>query len=58
MKGAVNMLIDISAAHAPVLTDQAARCRRLAYSVNDRDAGKVLRSMADGYERNAEAIGR
>jgi PAS domain S-box-containing protein len=57
MTGAVNMLVDISAEQAPLLAAQAKRCRRLAYSVNDQQAGRVLRSMADGYERNSDALG-
>lgn len=56
LTGAVNMLIDISARHSAELADQASRCRRLAYSVNDEAAGGALRAMADGYERNAAAI--
>jgi PAS domain S-box-containing protein len=54
--GAVNMLIDISTSQMPLLAEQAKRCRRLAYSVNDRAAGDVLRTMAEGYERNAAAL--
>lgn len=57
MTGAVNMLIDISANHAPELADQAIRCRRLALAVTDRAAGETLRAMAEGYERNAAALG-
>lgn len=56
MTGAVNMLIDISAEQAPELAGQASRCRRLAASVNDREAREVLRAMAEGYERNAAAL--
>ena len=57
MSGAVNMLVDISAEQMPLLAEQAKRCRRLAYSVNDRSAGEVLSAMADGYERNSAALG-
>ncbi len=57
MTGAVNMLVDISTHHALELAGQAARCRRLAYSVNDAAAGDVLRTMAEGYDRNAAALG-
>jgi PAS domain S-box-containing protein len=54
--GAVNMLVDISARHSAELADQASRCRRLAFSVNDEAASRALRSMAEGYDRNAAAI--
>ena len=33
--------------------DQAARCRRLAYSVSDRQAADQLLQLAADYERNA-----
>lgn len=57
LTGAVNMLVDISGAHGPELASQADRCRRLAGSVTDRAASGVLLAMADGYDRNAEALG-
>lgn len=56
LTGAVNMLVDISAEQAGALTDQAARCRRLARATNDRSASDILRAMASGYERTADAL--
>lgn len=56
MKGAVNMLIDISEQQVGALTDQAARCRRLARATNDTSASNILRSMAESYEKTADAL--
>ncbi len=56
LTGAVNMLIDISAEQASELGAQASRCRRLSLAVSDRHASSILRTMADGYARNAEAL--
>ena len=56
MTGAVNMLIDVSADQAEALQDQARRCERLAKSIEDSRANKILRQMADGYRRNAMAL--
>ncbi|MFN2474566.1 MAG: hypothetical protein ABR588_11700 [Sphingomicrobium sp.] len=56
MTGAVNMLIDVSAEQAPVLAQQAARCRRLGKAICDPQTADLLGQMADGYERNAEAL--
>ena len=39
--------------HRQQCLDQAARCRRLAYSISDRDASTELLSLAAEYERNA-----
>lgn len=54
--GAINMLIDVSPEQAGHLADQAARCRRLAGSISDRYTAQILNHMADGYDRNAEAL--
>jgi hypothetical protein len=39
--------------HRQQCLDQAARCRRLAYAVTDRQASDQLLAMAADYERNA-----
>ena len=56
LKGAVNMLIDVTEEQADALREQAAHCRHLADSTYDRSTGAVLREMADGFERTAESI--
>lgn len=56
LTGAVNILIDVSASQAAELREQADRCRRLARSVNDSEASRVLTDMADGYDRTAETL--
>jgi hypothetical protein len=40
------------------LTDQAARCRRLASATHDREAARMLAAMASDYERAADALKR
>jgi hypothetical protein len=42
--------------HRQQCLDQAARCRRLAYSINDRPAADALLAMAAEYERSAWAL--
>lgn len=56
LTGAVNLLVDVTAAHGRELRVQAERCRRLAKSVNDRQASRVLDDMAIGYERTAASL--
>jgi PAS domain-containing protein len=56
MTGAVNMLIDVTAEQGAELRSQAERCRRLAKSVTDSDASRVLDDMAIGYERSAASL--
>jgi hypothetical protein len=56
LKGAINMLIDISEEQAETLKEQAARCRRLANSTEDLSAREILRSMAAGYDRSAQSL--
>ncbi|HET9353460.1 MAG TPA: hypothetical protein VFO32_05645 [Sphingomicrobium sp.] len=41
------------AIHRQQCLDQAARCRRLAYSISDRQASDALLALAADYERNA-----
>ena len=55
-KGAVNMLMDVSTEHGRMLRSQADRCRRLARSVTDGRASRVLDDMAIGYEQTAASI--
>ena len=40
------------------LASQAARCRRLAAAISDRETCDLLNRMAEGYERNAAALRR
>ena len=39
--------------HRQQCLEQAARCRRLAYSISDRQAADQLLALAADYERNA-----
>ena len=39
--------------HRQQCLDQAARCRRLAYSISDRETSTQLLSLAAEYERSA-----
>lgn len=56
LTGAVNLLIDVTAAQGRELRTQADRCRRLANSVTDAKASRVLDDMAIGYERTAASL--
>ena len=56
LKGAVNLLIDVSEEQAVTLSVQAKRCQRLATVISDRHTAELLRGMAKGYERNAAAL--
>lgn len=56
LKGAVNLLIDVSDAQAEALADQAQRCRRLANSTGDRSVGDMLSQMAENYDRTVGAL--
>jgi len=56
MTGAVNMLIDVSDEQSDALTAQASRCRRLARATLDREASRILGSMASGYETTAASL--
>ena len=56
MTGAVNLLIDVTAVQARELRQQSERCRRLARSVTDRRASRVLDDMAIGYEESAASL--
>ena len=54
--GAVNLLIDISSEQVTALSEQAARCRRLAGATHDRGASQVLGRMADTYEETIATL--
>jgi len=41
------------AVHRQQCLDQASRCRRLAYSISDREASDALLALAADYERSA-----
>lgn len=56
LKGAVNMLMDVSSVHGRQLRSQADRCRRLARGVTDAKASRVLDDMAIGYEQTAASL--
>ncbi len=56
LTGAVNMLIDVSDEQVEALKVQASRCRRLARATTDRDALRILESMARGYEDTAASL--
>ena len=58
LKGAVNMLIDVSDEQSHALHDQAERCRRLADATYDRQTSKVLGDMADDFDRTADDLCR
>jgi PAS domain S-box-containing protein len=56
LKGAVNMLIDVTEEQSHILQEQADRCRRLALATYDRATSKVLGDMADGFARTADDL--
>jgi PAS domain S-box-containing protein len=56
LKGAVNLLLDVSGEQASLLADQASRCRRLATATVDRRAASILAAMAAGFDDNARAL--
>lgn len=56
LKGAVNMLIDVSDQQCSALSEQANRCRRLARSTLDAEASRILGSMARGYDDTAASL--
>ena len=56
LTGAVNLLVDVTAEQGRELRAQADRCRRLAKSVTDGQASRVLDDMAIGYERSAASL--
>jgi PAS domain S-box-containing protein len=58
LKGAVNMLIDVSEEQSRALRAQADHCRRLAEATFDAKTSRVLGDMAAGFERTADQLGK
>jgi len=58
LTGAVNLLVDVSEEQADALTDQAARCHRLAQATHDRGASRMLEQMACDCSLTAASLGR
>ncbi len=56
LTGALNILIDVSDEQSEALGAQASRCRRLARATLDREASRILGSMARGYENTAASL--
>lgn len=56
LTGAVNLLIDVSEEQAGALTDQAARCHRLAQATHDRGVSRMLEQMACDYGETAASL--
>ena len=56
LKGAVNMLVDVTDEQGEALHEQAERCRRLAEATYDRETSKVLGDMAAGFDKTAEKL--
>jgi PAS domain S-box-containing protein len=53
LKGAVNILIDVSEEQARALNAQADHCRRLADATFDAKTSRVLKDMASGLSKTA-----
>jgi PAS domain S-box-containing protein len=58
LKGAVNMLLDVSSEQTRALRAQAEHCRRLADATFDPTTTRVLGDMADGFDRIADQLTR
>jgi PAS domain-containing protein len=58
LTGAINLLIDVSEEQAGALSDQAARCHRLAQATHDRGAWRMLEQMACEYAHTAASLGK
>lgn len=56
LRGAVNMLIDVTEEQSEALYEQAERCRRLADAIYDRNTTAVLARMAIGFDRTAAGL--
>lgn len=56
LTGAVNLLIDVTDEQASALSEQAARCRRLASATLDQDVSRTLAEMANAYAATAAAL--
>jgi hypothetical protein len=53
LTGAINMLVDVTDEQTHTLAEQAARCRRLADAMFDRNTSVVLNRMAEQFDRTA-----
>ena len=58
LRGAVNMLIDVSDEQSDSLHQQADRCRRLASATYDRATSEVLDAMAEGFDKTADGLAK
>jgi PAS domain S-box-containing protein len=56
LRGAVNMLIDVTDEQIRELAAQAERCTRLATSVTDHRAARILTDMAASYSATIETL--
>lgn len=56
LRGAVNMLIDVTDEQASALSDQAARCRRLSRATHDPGAAEILADMAKEFDATAMTL--
>jgi PAS domain S-box-containing protein len=56
LRGAVNMLIDVTEEQSEALHEQAVRCRRLAEAIYDRNTTAVLGTMAVEFDRSAARL--
>jgi len=57
LAGAVNLVLDLTRQRTPAyLLDQAARCRRLAGEIDDREATEALALIAARYEAQARKL--
>ena len=56
LTGAINLLLDVSDEQANALSEQSARCRRLAQATHDRGASAMLEQMACDYATSAAAL--
>jgi PAS domain S-box-containing protein len=56
MTGAVNMLIDVTEEQSDALAAQAARCRRLADAIYNRQTSDVLATMAGRFDQTAAEL--
>lgn len=56
LRGAVNMLIDVTDGQSDALKEQAECCRRLAGATYDRHTREILGQMAEGFDRTADDL--
>jgi PAS domain S-box-containing protein len=56
LRGAVNMLIDVTDEQCDRLHEHADRCRRLAGATYDRQTSDVLGRMAESFDKTADKL--